>query len=283
LVDVDATANCNSAGCWFVDRGTGAAPVASVVPYVQGSLGIWSETLSLPSPRAWGALANSPDPNSITLHYLYAFGGITGTGSGDSGASNTFDRATITITIPTNPKGREAQSLSAWALGGTAMSSARYNLMATTMDPSVAPNIPGLPRGSFYIHVGPGNAAGGNAVNDIDLANVPAGGVISLQATNGASPGSRQGACMFPYTTLVGELGFIGGDNSDRGTAGKLNGFAGCTGVNCLVTFGNWNAGWGVTPQNPRDVKCIKVKPFVFLAGGVVNGNPTSFTAFNYV
>jgi hypothetical protein len=283
LVENTAATYCTSTLCTFVDDGRGTVADSTIVPFVPNSLGSWMAIPDLTTARAWGGLAESA-PSSVTgnTHYLYAFGGIPATNTPAS-ALRSYEMTTITIT-PANNKAREAHAVSAWTVGTSQMQNARYNIPATTMDPSVAPNLD-LGTGTFYIHVGPGNTADQSVSETMEVAIVPANGILTLLPVAGVSSGPLQGPCMFPYTSSEGEMGFLGGRSSPPGVAGKMDSTA-CTGVNCLTDFGpSWNAGWGLTGAPvPFNTKCTKVKPFVYLAGGNgATGGAVNFTLFNYV
>jgi len=61
-----------------------------------------------------------------------------------------------------------------------------------------------------------------------------------------------------------------------------------CSDVNCLIHFDqSFNAGWGYSNSPvPLNVRCVKVKPFVYIAGGVSSAAPyapITDTAYTYV
>jgi len=193
--------SCTTLRCTYTDSGLGPNPDVSVLPYLPGSLGKWHEVSQLTTARAWGAIGASKQPGtSTTTWYLYAFGGIA-TANGDAALAS-YEHATVTI-VKADKKTRESQTLSTWAVAAGTLSTGRYNIMSTTMDPTVAPSLD-LSAGSFYIHIGPGVTNGGDISDHIDVGQVSADGTLALFDTfrgsrGSINTGSRYGPCMCAF------------------------------------------------------------------------------------
>lgn len=207
--------------------------LASKHPLPLGSTGVWKELVDNPLGTAREALgvAAAPDPANPDLWHLYAIAGR------DGGALASWERLSITI------EAQDAQTLAGWTAGGNDISSTRSELTAYTVTHVEAAQVnPGV----AYVYAG-----GGVGSNNIDIAQVAAGGDLTW---------TLAGQTMNP--NLSGYAGVAGG--------GKLFSFGGGQGG---PTTGN--NGGEIDPSAPPALvnwqsESVKLAVPRHLAGGTV-------------
>lgn len=241
---------------------------SSVTPLPPLSLGVWHAVLSLNSPRAWGNMLSTAKPSTADQFFIFSFGGL----SDASTPLATYDYATVTVSPAASAKGRENQTMSAWITGGNSLATARYGHSSVTLTNEFVPQVP---ADTTQIYIGGGRITGNSFSQVIETAELSADGELTFADTTNSDNGplARAGYCMFVYKTTSGQIGFTGGASSAQGKAGSFTDVA---------AFGSsWNAGWSGTNLNL--ISCVKLRPFVFIAGGTDGTTASAQTLYNIV
>lgn len=155
-------------------------------PLLPGSTGTWTKTKPMGRARQGAAVTWAADPADGTKAYVYVFGGRDATGA----VVNDYEYLTITVD---NTTGAQDASVGFTSGGINVLGAPRWRHRAWT----VTPKETSLWTLGTYVWVGGGATATNTMVNNIDGAQVQAGGALTAFANAGTvnTASAGYGAC----------------------------------------------------------------------------------------
>lgn len=256
---VELLATVSGSSTSFQDTLGSAATLTAEVPRRLGDLGAWRTLPSLVTARQGFGLGHGIDPVTPTASYLYAIGGLNGSGAAEA----TYELLAIT----TGADGDQTVA-AAWQRNtGNTLRTARWQAAAFTVDDVVTTRVP---SGSTWLHMGPGaNAAGSQGVSHVDAARVEAGGSLSAWQSE-SSPNNRWG---YSAVAAANQLFIYGGDRgapAQGGVSAQLCGAGGkCSGPPGLE---NWNAGISLSTARALAPTVVESARIFFIGGQTASG-----------
>ncbi len=224
------------------------APPAGDPPLPLGSLGVWKAMPDLATARDSFGFAAGPDPADANTWHLYAMGG--------NGGGASVERLTITI----DPATGVQTAAASWAAEAD-LSSARSELSGYSVGHGEAVQVP---AGTTYIYAG-----GGKGSNDVDAAEITAGGALAWSTPNTISPNQAG------YAGVAGAewLFAFGGQQGNPGT--KVDSGR----VSNPPAMNNWQPQGGTQLLVPRYLSGATVESaFIFVVGGETTGGAATAT-----
>ena len=203
---------------------TGAATDPTVLPLEDGSLGAWYEVVSLSTPRQGPGVGVGVDPSDDTIHYIYAAGGLDGSGT----ALDTIEYLGV-VEVSEQEHALDAT----WTASANILDEPRSNLGAWSVASDLNPSVP---TDENWLYFGGGNPTG-TRTKSLNAGVVTAGGELGSWAVVASLNKARSG---FGVAVASDQLYAFGGHNGVPNSTSDSCGIDGAAGP---PSIGSCNAG----------------------------------------